>query len=101
MLTATVQKNEQTLILSSVVYIFPVEEISYLDEEKVNSLIKEGQSSGNWHHLIHTIGSVFSNPDSLMQSFRIPSGHSRMEPDPDKDIDDTETEAMNLSLIHI
>lgn len=95
MLTAAVQKNDQTLILSSV-YIFPVEEISYLDEEKVNSLIKEGQSRGNWHHLIRTIGSVFSNPDSLMQSFRISSGHSRMEPDPDKDIDDTETEAMNV-----
>ena len=76
--------------------LFSVEDISYLDEEKVSSLIKEGQSSGNWHHLIRTIGSVFSNPDSLMQSFRISPSHSIMEPDPDKDIDDTEVEAMNV-----
>jgi hypothetical protein len=73
------------------VYFFPAEH-SHLDEEKIISLIKEGQQKGSWNHLIRTIGSVYSNPDSLLQSFRFSSGHSKTEPDPDKDVDDTEND---------
>lgn len=75
------------------------EQISHLDEEKIISLIKEGQLRGNWNHLIRTIGSVYSNPDCLLQSFRFSSGHSRSEPDPDKDVDDTETEDSNAMQV--
>ncbi|XP_076446588.1 ubiquitin-protein ligase E3A-like isoform X2 [Babylonia areolata] len=83
---------------------FPVQEtdeISYLDEEKMISLIKEGQSSGSWNRLIRTIGSVFSNPDSLMRSFCVTTVHSKMEPDPDKDVDDTETETMHIDHLPV
>ena len=73
-----------------------MEELTYLDEEKVKALIKEGQSSGNWNRLIRTIGLVFSSPESLMQSFRSSPARSKPEPDPDKDVDDTETEAMHI-----
>lgn len=78
-----------------------VEETSYLDEEKIKSLIKEGQSCGSWHRLIRTIGSVFSNPESLIQSFRLNPVHSKMEPDPDKDVDDTEAETMHIDHLPI
>ncbi|KAL8617103.1 hypothetical protein ACOMHN_014273 [Nucella lapillus] len=78
-----------------------VEEVNYLDEEKITSLIKEGQSSGSWHRLIRTIGLVFSNSESLMQSFRLKSVHSQMEPDPDKDVDDTEADTMHIDHLPI
>ena len=58
-------------------------------------LVDEGYSSGSWHLLIHTIGSVFSTPECLMQSFLRGSTHSRIDSrqahlDPDKDVDDAE-----------
>lgn len=34
------------------------------------SVIDECQASGSWSKLIHLIGSVFNNPESLMRSFR-------------------------------
>lgn len=78
-------------------------QVSFLDEEKVKSLIQQGQDSGNWNLLIRTIGSVFSNPDSLMLSFRCSDSHSPKQQhiDPDKDIDDTEADAMHVDKMPI
>lgn len=77
-------------------------EVQFLDEERVASLVKQGHATGNWNHLIRTIGFVFSNPDSLMLSFQRQDSVSRQQhQDPDKDIDDTEADAMHVDKIPV
>lgn len=43
----------------------------YLTEELLNKIIEECQAKNSWSKLIHIIGSVFNNPESILLSFRI------------------------------
>ncbi|CAG5134325.1 unnamed protein product, partial [Candidula unifasciata] len=44
----------------------------FLTEEILTTVIDECRASGSWSKLIHLIGSVFNNPESLTKSFRKP-----------------------------
>lgn len=50
--------------------IFVEKEPQYLTEKILEAVIEECQVRGSWSKLIHLIGSVFNNPESLIKSFR-------------------------------
>lgn len=43
--------------------------LSFLNEEKLVDIIKLCQEEGSYRHLIRALGEVYSNPESLSQSF--------------------------------
>jgi ubiquitin-protein ligase E3 A len=45
-------------------------EPQYLTEEILRAVIDECRASSSWSKLVHLIGSVFNNPESLIKSFR-------------------------------
>lgn len=50
--------------------IFFVEKpLSFLNEEKLVDIIKLCEEEGSYRHLIRALGEVYSNPESLAQSF--------------------------------
>lgn len=49
--------------------ISETKETPYLDEEKLETILKGCQETQDWSQLIKCIGSVFSSPDSLINSF--------------------------------
>ncbi|XP_050416965.1 ubiquitin-protein ligase E3A [Patella vulgata] len=51
-------------------FVPSVSKVTYLTEEKVYSIIDDCKAVDDWSKLIHTIGSVFNSPDSLILSFR-------------------------------
>ncbi|CAL1540986.1 unnamed protein product [Lymnaea stagnalis] len=47
-----------------------IKEPNYLTEERLSAVIHDCQASNEWLKLIHLIGSVFNNPESIIMSFR-------------------------------
>uniref|UniRef100_A0A0B6ZJY5 HECT-type E3 ubiquitin transferase n=1 Tax=Arion vulgaris TaxID=1028688 RepID=A0A0B6ZJY5_9EUPU len=45
-------------------------ETQFLTEEILIAVIDECRATGSWSKLVHLIGSVFNNPESLIKSFR-------------------------------
>ncbi|GFO15970.1 ubiquitin-protein ligase e3a-like [Plakobranchus ocellatus] len=59
-------------------------EPEYLTEERLNMVIDECEAKGSWSKLIHLIGLVFNNPESILLSFHV---KKNLTSDCDTDID--------------
>ncbi|ESO89420.1 hypothetical protein LOTGIDRAFT_218813 [Lottia gigantea] len=71
-------ENYVTNIVSA--FIPSVSKVTYLTEEKVYSIIDDCKAQDDWSKLIHTIGSVFNSPDSLILSFRKDAIYKKKSP---------------------
>ncbi|KAL4230130.1 Ubiquitin-protein ligase E3A [Mactra antiquata] len=81
-------------------------DVNFLDEEKLSEIVESCRTAYDWSRLIKAIGSVFSNPESLVKSFQLKtdSKHKKEETveagmDPEKDIDSGEMESSQLQKI--
>lgn len=57
------------LVVCDIVMFDCLTELTYLTEERLNSVIESCRQSGVWSKLVHLIGSVFIDPLTLMCSF--------------------------------
>lgn len=80
----------------------------YLTLEKLRKIIDQCRFEDNWSHLIHILGKVYGDPQSLMLSFRKEVVTSKeelraMEVDLDKDQDEKEmeTDAVDISSVAV
>jgi len=69
-------------------YIAGPKETPFLDEEKLESILKICEEFHDWSLLIKSIGSVFSTPESLIRSFNVkPESEKEINTVEDSDVD--------------
>ncbi|KAH3713647.1 ubiquitin-protein ligase E3A-like [Dreissena polymorpha] len=73
-------------------------ETVFLNKEKLDSILDECKEMHSWSSLVKTIGLVFSNPDTLLQSFQCKERDDQMEVEHDKFIDIQKTKAQTSTL---